>query len=64
MNRTSTKFAHKLKDVAKGKKIIDIQEIVHKCTLDIICGKVFLFFESMLKHYFRNRFRSGDELVR
>lgn len=40
MNRTSTKFAHKLKDISKGKKIIDIQEIVHKCTLDIICGEI------------------------
>ncbi|KAL5285738.1 hypothetical protein ACFFRR_007426 [Megaselia abdita] len=41
MNRTSTKFVKKLRIISKDKKIMDIQEVVHKCTLDIICETAF-----------------------
>lgn len=41
MNKTSSKFVEKLKVISKDEKIFDVQEIVHKCTLDIICGNYF-----------------------
>lgn len=39
MNKTSNKFVGKLESAAKNEQIIDIQELVHKCTLDIISGR-------------------------
>lgn len=38
MNKTSNKFVEKLKKTTDSEQPIDIQELVHKCTLDIICG--------------------------
>uniref|UniRef100_T1GNR1 Uncharacterized protein n=1 Tax=Megaselia scalaris TaxID=36166 RepID=T1GNR1_MEGSC len=41
MNKCSAKFVNKLKLSTKDNQIIDIQEWVHKCTLDIICETAF-----------------------
>ncbi|KAL5285736.1 hypothetical protein ACFFRR_007424 [Megaselia abdita] len=41
MNKTSQKFVDKLKEPAIKNQLIDIQELVHKCTLDIISETAF-----------------------
>lgn len=39
VNKTGNKFVHKLHDYAAKGEMFDIQQLVRKCTLDIMCGK-------------------------
>lgn len=39
VKKTGMKFVHKLQEHAADGEIFDIQAVVKKCTLDIVCGK-------------------------
>lgn len=40
VNKTGNKFVAKLQEYAKDGEMFDIQPMVKKCTLDIVCGEL------------------------